>query len=167
MPRLPVTLGTMTKPATIGRTMRTAHKLRAEGGGDMAMAVELIELDLGHHHAVAREQFPAGTGLGLAIDRRDTGARHRLRLAATARGLDLLQELRERDVGPAVTGELGARRLDRIGGLARSGRRGGARLVLLDLALRGDGRRLAVLLATITERMGWTIRRFAHAHASR
>ena len=34
----------MTKPATIGRTMRTAHKLRAAGGGDMAMAVELIDI---------------------------------------------------------------------------------------------------------------------------
>lgn len=34
----------MTKPATIGRTMRTAHKLRAASGGDMAMAVELIDI---------------------------------------------------------------------------------------------------------------------------
>ena len=34
----------MTKPETIGRTMRTAHKLRATGAGDMAMAVELIDI---------------------------------------------------------------------------------------------------------------------------
>lgn len=34
----------MGKPATIGRTMRTAHKLRAEGARNMAMAVELIDI---------------------------------------------------------------------------------------------------------------------------
>lgn len=34
----------MPKPQTIGRTMRTAHKLRAAGAGDMAMAVELIDI---------------------------------------------------------------------------------------------------------------------------
>jgi len=34
----------MAKPKTIGRTMKVAHKLKAAGRGDVAMAVELIDI---------------------------------------------------------------------------------------------------------------------------
>jgi len=43
----------MTKPADIGRTMRTAHKLKARGDGDMAMAVELIDIHTPKHQELS------------------------------------------------------------------------------------------------------------------
>lgn len=43
----------MGKVDTIGRTMRTAHKLKAAGAGDMAMAVELIDIHTPKDHELS------------------------------------------------------------------------------------------------------------------
>jgi hypothetical protein len=46
MSRAPAKLGTMNAAKELGRTMRTAHKLKAAGAGEMAMPVELIDIRL-------------------------------------------------------------------------------------------------------------------------